>query len=719
MNRSLGIAIILAFGLTACGGGGGGSSAGGAVVPNPGSGSPQASQAKVTIIRAPATVSSNARSVKFIPATAQSIRVHVLSVNGATPDSFFADVIIALSTLNPACTTLSNGGLSCSVTVKVPQSPGVILQISAYNSTDGTGTPVAIVTTPPVDTTQPNPVFTASLGGVPAHLLVSSAVLTAPADGATHPLIFNVWATDASNNLIIPPGNYPTAITPSISGDTNTALTLQTTSVAGPGNTAGQSPVNIMYDSTKALTSATVTLTSGALTASVQINPLIFSPSSLPNLFAGGAVGSISVSEFGNASAFTVIAGSNATVACVPANCTPATTGGAVAVTLTPVSSGNSAVQITDGYHTTANATYSITGPTGGGITVSNYKIYEYTPAAPAGVHPYDITAGPDGKNVWFTDTSNSVIAALDTSTCAITGTPTCTIKETSATTGVWGILAGKDGNVYVSTPPFLNVANPGGFTQVMSSMPGCPASSCSTNFIGTYTATARPGEMARVADGSIYALDTLSGAGNILGLGTMPTPPIYDQFLSGSPTANYGFIAGSTLPGPTGLFSGVNTTMAWTDNTTSHLVMRYLSCSDCSNVAEEFAGFTGALGGLAFAADGTLYVIDSGGSTIESLGPGNCTVTVTPTCTGLTPHAIPSAGSAGAYKIVQGPDGNMWFTENGAGKIGILMPSTGKIYEIPVPSGSGAGPRGITVGPDGNIWFTEYNNGKIGEVVL
>lgn len=56
-------------------------------------------------------------------------------------------------------------------------------------------------------------------------------------------------------------------------------------------------------------------------------------------------------------------------------------------------------------------------------------------------------------------------------------------------------------------------------------------------------------------------------------------------------------------------------------------------------------------------------------------------------------------------YQIVSGPDGNLWFTQSNAGRIGKITPS-GEITEFKVRDGSG--PYGITVGPDGNIWFTE-----------
>jgi virginiamycin B lyase len=57
---------------------------------------------------------------------------------------------------------------------------------------------------------------------------------------------------------------------------------------------------------------------------------------------------------------------------------------------------------------------------------------------------------------------------------------------------------------------------------------------------------------------------------------------------------------------------------------------------------------------------------------------------------------------------ITRGPDGNVWFTLQAS--IGRITPA-GSITAFPVP----APPWGITTGPDGNIWFTEWGVGRIG----
>ncbi len=61
----------------------------------------------------------------------------------------------------------------------------------------------------------------------------------------------------------------------------------------------------------------------------------------------------------------------------------------------------------------------------------------------------------------------------------------------------------------------------------------------------------------------------------------------------------------------------------------------------------------------------------------------------------------------AAALGITAGPDGNMWFTEGPANKIGRIT-STGAITEFPLPAPFN-NPFAITTGPDGNLWFTEH----------
>src|SRR5216683_3090428 len=66
---------------------------------------------------------------------------------------------------------------------------------------------------------------------------------------------------------------------------------------------------------------------------------------------------------------------------------------------------------------------------------------------------------------------------------------------------------------------------------------------------------------------------------------------------------------------------------------------------------------------------------------------------------------------NSGTLTIVTGPDGNLWFTEQEAGKVAKMTPA-GVFTEYAVPTYV-AGPHGIATGPDGDIWFTELDAGK------
>ena len=108
----------------------------------------------------------------------------------------------------------------------------------------------------------------------------------------------------------------------------------------------------------------------------------------------------------------------------------------------------------------------------------------------------------------------------------------------------------------------------------------------------------------------------------------------------------------------------------------------------------------------------------------VTPIESGSCSLTVTDKkgnalIVAITVNSPPGTiteygGSlSGPSGITAGPDGNLWFTENGNGKIGKIT-TGGSITEY---GGSLSGPGwGLRVGPDGNLWFTENGNGKVGK---
>lgn len=77
-----------------------------------------------------------------------------------------------------------------------------------------------------------------------------------------------------------------------------------------------------------------------------------------------------------------------------------------------------------------------------------------------------------------------------------------------------------------------------------------------------------------------------------------------------------------------------------------------------------------------------------------------------------VTTFPAPSVAVTG-QDVTTGPDGNLWFTEPGVGRVGRITPA-GAVSEFPLPQGRSAS-GGITTGGDGNLWFTETD--RVGRI--
>ncbi len=98
---------------------------------------------------------------------------------------------------------------------------------------------------------------------------------------------------------------------------------------------------------------------------------------------------------------------------------------------------------------------------------------------------------------------------------------------------------------------------------------------------------------------------------------------------------------------------------------------------------------------------DGSLWFADNGYSEIAR-------VTVNP----VTRTVFPFVGPSG---LAAGPDGNIWITAFGRRTIARLTPAGDLTeFELPTPRSN---PSGIVAGPDGNLWFTEPDIGSIGRI--
>ena len=63
-------------------------------------------------------------------------------------------------------------------------------------------------------------------------------------------------------------------------------------------------------------------------------------------------------------------------------------------------------------------------------------------------------------------------------------------------------------------------------------------------------------------------------------------------------------------------------------------------------------------------------------------------------------------------HDVAAAPDGNVWYTAQRTGHLGILDPKTGKTEHIEL--GKGSSPHGVIVGPDGAAWITDSGQNAI-----
>jgi len=107
------------------------------------------------------------------------------------------------------------------------------------------------------------------------------------------------------------------------------------------------------------------------------------------------------------------------------------------------------------------------------------------------------------------------------------------------------------------------------------------------------------------------------------------------------------------------------------------------------------------------------------------SSGPSGCPprITPAPTPSNLATYKVPGLDF---WQVVSGPGGNLWFLAGhevnvNVGEeevLGSITPS-GTTTLYPLPGSPGMSFAGITIGPDGNVWFTEPGAEKIGELVV
>lgn len=219
------------------------------------------------------------------------------------------------------------------------------------------------------------------LNGVPSTATLTPGTLVAPADGHVHEFTLAATIKDASGATIVAPGNFSAPIALQILNDPNHALSVTPQQLLAP-STSGTEQIRVTYDASKALVSGTISIALGNQPTFSQVNPLVYTLSSDAPLVVGGSKRTITVSEAHYGGAFTVsVLGSAVTARCVPASCTPASSGGAITIDVEGQRVGLSQVSIADTNGVTATVSFS----------VISQAVFHYTGASQSFVVPYGI----------------------------------------------------------------------------------------------------------------------------------------------------------------------------------------------------------------------------------------------------------------------------------------------------------------------------------------
>jgi len=245
-------------------------------------------------------------------------------------------------------------------------------------------------------------------------------------------------------------------------------------------------------------------------------------------------------------------------------------------------------------------------------------------PIPTAASAPMGIAAGPDGA-MWFTESAANQIGRITTAG-VVTEYPVLT-----ANSSPWGIASGPDGNLWFTE---YNADNIGSITT----------SGIVTEYRNVYGAN--PAGITTGPDGALWFTEYIQ-------VGRVTTG---GSFSSWSVTA--------TSNSPQGIASGSDGAL-WFTEAGANSIGRITTGGDTSIYP------TFDMDPLAIAAgsNATLWFTDSYNSDVGSI--------TTAGSVAYYPAPPPLFGTPGTTGISQGPDGSLWFTENGAGVIGQVVFAT------------------------------------------
>jgi streptogramin lyase len=299
--------------------------------------------------------------------------------------------------------------------------------------------------------------------------------------------------------------------------------------------------------------------------------------------------------------------------------------------------------------------------------------ITEYSQGLGPSSSPLDITVGPNGGHLWFTDTGQGSAPAIGEVNPA-TGDSREYRTGLNPGSAPWNIIAGPDGSLWFTdqgTTPAVGEVNP-----ATGAIKEYPTGSSGNN----------PTDIVVGPGGNLWF--TIQGIQSAIGELDPSTGKI-TEYRKG---LNSGSLPQDIVVGPDG-------NLWFTDQSSTTPAIGELNPTT-GKITEYSLRSGSSPQDIVVGPDGNLWFTDQS-STAPAIGELNPSTGAVKGYFALPSGSVPSS-------IIVGPDSRLWFTDEGNSAIGAVDPSTGKVQEY---TGLIGGSGDLVVGSDGDVWFTEVSD--------
>jgi streptogramin lyase len=235
---------------------------------------------------------------------------------------------------------------------------------------------------------------------------------------------------------------------------------------------------------------------------------------------------------------------------------------------------------------------------------------------------------------------------------------------------------------------------------------------------IGRITPSGTITEYLQASSHALYAIVAGPGGEKYLWVTDHGETPSIGRIDSANPEAGVTWYSSGLNAGsePVGITSGPDGNLWFTDTGTTKAIGTINPSAPEGSIKECSTGLNAEAKPLGIIAgpDGNLWFVDDGTPTaVGKTNPSTCESTEFATGSSTLPGGVND--QRGPWGIAPGPDGNVWYTENGTsetnGKAICRITPSGTITCFKTGLIATSSPTGLTAGPDGKLWFSDTSN--------